>query len=77
MLLKFTGSWDLVIWLFRSMSRRVGGSASFCEFLYVHGPGSSGKDVVMILFLMFFGEGPDNLGCVLNGNFIVDAYADR
>ena len=73
MLLKFAGSWDLVIWLLRSMSRCAGGSARFCEFLYLYGPGSSGKDVAMLLFLTFFGENPDNLGCVLNGSFIVDA----
>ena len=76
-LLKFAGSWDLVIWLLRSMSRCAGGSARFCEFLYLYGPGSSGKDVVMLLFLMFFGEGPDNLGCVLNGSFIVDAHGGQ
>ena len=76
-LLKFAGSWDLVIWLLRSMSRCAGGSARFCEFLYLYGPGSSGKDVVMLLFLTFFGEGPDNLGCVLNGGFIVDAHGGQ
>ena len=59
------------------MSRCAGGSARFCEFLYLYGPGTSGKDVVMLLFLMFFGEGPDNLGCVLNGSFIVDAHGGQ
>ena len=73
-LLKFTGSWDGVIWLLRAMSRCAGGSARFCEFLYLYGPGSSGKDVVMLLFLTFFGEAPDNLGCVQNGSFLVDAH---
>ena len=76
-LLKFAGSWDLVIWLLRSMSRCAGGSARFCEFLYLYGPGSSGKDVVMLLFLTFFGEAPDNLGCVLNGSFLVDAHGGQ
>ena len=76
-LLKFAGSWDLVIWLLRSMARCAGGSARFCEFLYLYGPGSSGKDVVMLLFLTFFGEAPDNLGCVLNGSFLVDAHGGQ
>ncbi|CAK0859598.1 unnamed protein product [Prorocentrum cordatum] len=76
-LIKFAGSWELVIWLLRCMSRCACGSARFCKFLYLYGPGSSGKDVVMLLFLMFFGEGPDNLGCVLNGSFIVDAHGGQ
>jgi hypothetical protein len=72
-LLKFAGTWERVIYLLRSFSRAAGGCARFCEFLYIYGPGSSGKDVVLLLFLTFFGECPDNLGCVLNGDFIVDA----
>ena len=31
----------------------------------------------MLLFLTFFGEAPDNLGCVLNGSFIVDAHGGQ
>ena len=69
----FAGSWEEVIYLLRKFARAVGGCARFCEFLYIYGPGSSGKDVVLLLFLTFFGEAPDNLGCVLNGDFIVDA----
>jgi len=76
-LLKFAGDWDGVIWLLRAMSRCAGGSARFCEFLYLYGPGSSGKDVVMLLFLTFFGEAPDNLGCVLNGSWLVDAHGGQ
>ena len=70
---KFAGSWERVIYMLRSFSRAAGGCARFCEFMYIYGPGSSGKDVVLLLFLQFFGEKPDNLGCVLNGDFIVDA----
>jgi hypothetical protein len=69
---KFAGTWDGVLWLLRSMSRCAGGSARFCEFLYMYGPGSSGKDVVMLMFLQFFGEQDENLGCNLNGTFLVE-----
>ena len=69
----FAGSWDGVLWMLRSVSRSAGGHGRFCEFLYLYGPGSSGKDVVMLMVLTFFGEQPDNYGCVLNGSFIVDA----
>ena len=72
-LYSFAGSWERVIYLLRSFARAAGGCARFCEFVYIYGPGSSGKDVVLLLFLTFFGETPDNLGCVLNGDFIVDA----
>ena len=72
-LYSFAGSWERVIYLLRSFARAAGGCARFCELVYIYGPGSSGKDVVLLLFLTFFGEAPDNLGCVLNGDFIVDA----
>eukprot|EP00973_Karenia_brevis_P062269 8661056-Karenia_brevis.AAC.1 len=74
---KFAGCWDGVVWLLRKMSGCAGGIARFCEFLYLYGPGSSGKDLVMMLFLSFFGEGEGGYGCVLNGSFIVDAHGGQ
>ena len=47
------------------------GNPRFCELLYLWGPGSSGKDTVMMIFLKFFGEDPHNYGVVLNGDFLV------
>jgi phage/plasmid-associated DNA primase len=49
------------------------GNPRICEFLYCFGCGSSGKDVMMLLILNFFGEHPDNYGCMLNGEFLVDS----
>ena len=39
--------------------------------LYLWGPGSSGKDTVLLMFLVFFGETMHNYGVVLNGSFLV------
>ena len=76
-LLKFAGCWEGVVWLLRTMCRCAGGVARFCEFLYLYGPGSFGKDLVMMLLCNFVGEGEDGYGCVLNGSFIVDAQGGQ
>ena len=73
----FAGSWDGVLWLLRTVARMGTGNPRICEFLYLFGPGSSGKDVVMLIILAFFGATPDSYGCVLNGSFLVDASAGR
>ena len=71
-LFKFAGSWDAILWFLRCVARMASGEPRICEFLYLYGPGSSGKDVVMLIILSFFGEQPDSYGTVLNGSFIVD-----
>ena len=52
MLKEFAGTWAGVIWLIRCLCRAAGGSGCFCEFLYLNSPDSSGKDAVMLLFLI-------------------------
>ena len=74
-LVSFAGNWEGVIWLLRTTARMATGNPRICEFLYLFGPGSSGKDVVMLLLLSFFGSGSFNYGCMLNGSFIVDGKA--
>ena len=71
----FAGSWEGVVWFLRAATRMATGNPRICEFLYIFGPGSSGKDVVMLLLLSFFGAKPHNYGCVLNGNFLVEGRA--
>ena len=71
-LCNFAGSWEGVIWLLRTIARMATGNPRICEFLYLFGPGSSGKDVAMLLILTFFGAAEENYGCVLNGKFLVD-----
>ena len=63
--------WNLVVWFLRNVARAAAALARICEFLYLFGPGSSGKDVVMMLVLAFFGEGPSNYGMTLNGSFMI------
>ncbi len=69
----FAGDWEGAVWLLRTVTRMATGNPRICEFLYLFGPGSSGKDVVMLVVLSFFGAKPQNYGCVLNGNFLVDS----
>jgi hypothetical protein len=69
----FAGSWEGVLWFLRTVARMATGNPRICEFLYLYGPGSSGKDVVMLLILAFFGGNLENYGCVLNGSFLVDS----
>ena len=69
----FAGSWEAVIWLLRTVARMATGNPRICEFLYLYGPGSSGKDVAMLIVLAFFGGNVENYGCVLNGNFLVES----
>jgi len=68
----FAGCWEGVVWLLRTITRMATGNPRICEFLYLFGPGASGKDVIMLLVLSFFGAGEHNYGCVLNGSFLVD-----
>jgi len=72
-LFKFAGSWDGVVYLLRTLTRAATGEPRICEFLYLYGPGSSGKDVVLMMFMAFFGEEPYNYAVVLNGGYVVDA----
>eukprot|EP00969_Alexandrium_andersonii_P065476 2885761-Alexandrium_andersonii.AAC.1 len=44
-LLDFSGDWDCVIWLLRLASRAASAHPKFCQFVYMHGAGRSGKDV--------------------------------
>ena len=69
----FAGSWEAVIWLLRTVARMATGNPRICEFLYLFGPGSSGKDVAMLIILAFFGAKEENYGCVLNGSFLVES----
>lgn len=69
----FAGSWEAVVWLMLSVARMATGNPCICEFLYLYGPGSSGKDVAMLSILAFFGGKVGNYGCVLNGSFLVES----
>ena len=59
-----------------TVARMATGNSRICEFLYVFGPGASGKDVAMLLILTFFGilglkimmDAPENL-VLTTGNF--------
>jgi len=79
MLLDFCGDWDHVVYLLRMGSRAASGWAKFCEFLYIHGAGSSGKDVVLSLLMRFFGKVLErNYGATLPGSFVTSGRkADR
>ena len=72
LMINFANDWEKVIWLLRAICRMSTGNPRICEFLYMFGGGSSGKDVIMLLLLHFFGEHQDNYGCMLNGDFLVD-----
>ena len=43
--------------------------------LYLWGPGRSGKDTVLLIFLKFFGGSVQNYSVVLNGGFLVAGRA--
>jgi hypothetical protein len=63
-------SWDVVLYILRCFTRAVVADARFCEFLYVFGCASGGKDVLLLIFLSFFGSGRNNYGYVLSGSFL-------
>ena len=69
--LKRYGSWDLVLYLLRFFCRAVSGNERLCEFLYLFGTGSSGKDVLMLLLLRFMGSEPYQYGAMIPGRFVV------
>ena len=76
-LIQFCGDWDTVFYFLRTVARCAVGEPRFCEFLYIFGPGSSGKDVVMGIFLHFFGSKDGNYGVVVGGHWIVDGKKQK
>ena len=69
--LKRYGSWDLVLYVLRFFARAAGGLERLCEFLYLFGPGSSGKDVLMLLLLRFLGSEGYQYAAMIPGRFVV------
>ncbi|CAJ1451127.1 unnamed protein product, partial [Effrenium voratum] len=55
-LLRRYGSYDWVLWLLRFFTRAASGVDRYCEFLYLFGPGGSGKDVLLLILLRFLGR---------------------
>ncbi|CAE7735384.1 unnamed protein product [Symbiodinium sp. CCMP2592] len=70
-LVKKYGTWLQVLYLLRLFSRGVGALERLCELLYIHGPGSSGKDVLMLILLCFLGYEPWNYGLLVSGRYFV------
>jgi len=68
----FAGSVKCMLWFLRTIARAAMAEPRICEFAYIFGPGSSGKDALLLLLLAFFGEEPDSYATTLNGSFIVD-----
>ena len=52
-LLRRYGSYDWVLWLPRFFTKAASGVG---EFLYLFGPGGSGKDVLLLILLRFLGR---------------------
>ena len=67
----FMGSWEDTLWFLRMMSRAIVGEARFCEFMWLFGVGQSGKDMILLLYTTFFGDGETNYAVTLNGDFLV------
>lgn len=70
---EFMGDWEDTVWLLRMMCRATVGEARFCEFMYMYGVGQSGKDLILLLYSVFFGDGEVNYFCPLGGDFLVKA----
>ena len=49
------GEWELVLYLLRTFTRAVTADPRYCELLYMCGLGNTGKDVIGLLFMSFFG----------------------
>jgi len=67
-------SWAAVFYVLRFFTRAVVAEARFCEFLYVYGAAAGGKDVLLLLFLTFFGSGANNYGYLLPGGFLANRH---
>ena len=70
-LLRLYGSWLQVLYILRLFARAIVALERLCELLYLHGPGSSGKDVLMLLLLRFLGYEPCNYGLLVSGRYFV------
>ncbi|CAE7882852.1 unnamed protein product, partial [Symbiodinium necroappetens] len=70
-LLRKYGSWLQVLYILRLFSRAVAALERLCELLYLHGPGSSGKDVLMLILLRFLGYEPQHYGLLVSGRYFV------
>ncbi|CAJ1412545.1 unnamed protein product, partial [Effrenium voratum] len=70
-LLRRYGSYDWVLWLLRFFTRAASGVDRYCEFLYLFGPGGSGKDVLLLILLRFLGREDDNYATMLPGSYVV------
>ncbi|CAJ1458633.1 unnamed protein product, partial [Effrenium voratum] len=64
-------SYDWVLWLLRFFTRAASGVDRYCEFLYLFGPGGSGKDVLLLILLRFLGREDDNYATMLPGSYVV------
>jgi hypothetical protein len=73
----FCGDWDTVVYLLRTATRCMSGEPRFCEFLYIHGAGRTGKDVFMGILMQWFGIGTHNLGLVMGGHWITEGKAPK
>ncbi|CAJ1358528.1 unnamed protein product, partial [Effrenium voratum] len=70
-LLRRYRSCDWVLWLLRFFTRAASGVDRYCEFLYLFGPGSSGKDVLLLILLRFLGREDNNYATMLPGSYVV------
>ena len=62
--------WSTVLYVVRMFVRAVVADARYCEFLYIYGNASGGKDVLLLIFLHFFGRNKNNYGYMLSGSFL-------
>ncbi|CAJ1378734.1 unnamed protein product [Effrenium voratum] len=77
-LLRRYGSYNWVLWLLRFFTRAASGVDRHCEFLHLFGPGSSGKDVLLLILLRFLGREDNNYGAMLPGSYVaVGGQSDK
>ena len=74
-LLDFSGDWDCVVWFLRLASRAASAHPKFCQFVYMHGAGRSGKDVAVSLLFNFFGGDEGGYAVLLPGTFVAKSSA--
>ncbi|CAE7261606.1 unnamed protein product, partial [Symbiodinium sp. CCMP2456] len=70
-LLRKYGSWLQVLYILRLFARAIVALERLCELFYLHGPGSSGKDVLMLILLRFLGYEPQHYGLLVSGRYFV------
>ena len=68
---EFSDDWITTMWLLRQMARSICGESRFTEFMWWYGTGQSGKDVMMSIFMTLLGDGEDNYGLTVNGDFLI------